>query len=58
MESAFHGLAVTNVSGEWSDYSQVFLVWLEHAHYWPWPVLGALIAGLVFYAVRLLTISN
>jgi hypothetical protein len=58
MQSAFHSMAVSNLSGEWADYSGVFLLWLRHAHYWPWPTMGALVAGLTFYAIRLLSTSN
>jgi hypothetical protein len=58
MQSAFHTIAAGSLSGEWSDYSRVFLLWLRDAHYWPWPTMGALVAGLSFYAVLLLRISN
>jgi len=58
MQSAAHIIAMGSLSGEWSDYSGVFLIWLENAHYWPWPLLGAVVAGLTFYAMRLLRISN
>jgi hypothetical protein len=37
---------MTNLCGEWSDYTGVFLVWIQSAHYWPWPCLGATVAGL------------
>ncbi len=58
MQSAFHAIAISNLSGEWADYSRVFLVWLRDAYYWPWPTMGALVAGLSFYAARLLKASN
>jgi hypothetical protein len=35
MQSPFHTLAVTNLSVEWADYSNVFLIWVQNAHYWP-----------------------
>jgi hypothetical protein len=54
MQSPFQTLASRSASGEWSDYSGLFLKWLVHAHYWPWPVMGASVAGLAFYAVHLL----
>jgi hypothetical protein len=38
MESAAHSQAISNLSGEWSDYSGVFLMWVEYGHYWPWPL--------------------
>jgi hypothetical protein len=54
IESSFHSMAVSNLSGEWSDYTGVFLNWLWFGHYWPWPLLGAIMAGLAFYAAMLL----
>jgi len=33
-----------------------FLEWISNLHwYWPWPLLGALLAGLTFYVAKLLT---
>lgn len=58
MQSNLHAIAISNLSGEWADYSRVFLIWLRDAHYWPWPALGALVAGLGFYAIKLLKTSN
>jgi hypothetical protein len=55
MQSPFRVLATNSFSGEWSeDYTGVFLHWVQYAHYWPWPVLGALTAGLAFYAFQLI----
>lgn len=35
--------------------SRLFLLWLPNvALYWPWSVIGAILAGLSFYVVRLL----
>ena len=32
-----------------------FLAWLQlPEYYWPWPVFGAVISGLTYYATRLL----
>ena len=58
MQSSFHSMTVSNLSGEWSDYTTVFLIWVQHGHYWPWPLAGAIVAGLGFYAAQLLRISN
>ena len=59
MESPIRRLSLSNISGEWSDYTGVFLMWLQHGHlYWLWAVLGAAIAGLAFYVVRLLMPSD
>jgi hypothetical protein len=58
IESPFRSLAIRSPSGEWSDYTGVFLLWLQKANYWPWPVLGATIFGLVFYAAQLLRNST
>jgi hypothetical protein len=54
MESPFRTISVHSLSGEWSDYTEVFLTWLRVGHYWPWPLLGAAIAGLTVYAIQLL----
>jgi hypothetical protein len=40
------------------DYTDVFLSWLWYGHYWPWPLLGSVIAGLTFYAAQLLRTQN
>jgi hypothetical protein len=53
-ESPFRKLSANSLSGEWSDYTGVFLIWLRHGHYWPWPVMGAVVAGLVGYVIQLL----
>jgi len=42
------------VSGEYADYTAVFFTWVQYAHYWPWPLLGALIPALLFYVIQLL----
>ena len=43
----------TRAVGTW------LLVWLQIPEmYWPWPIFGALGAGLATYAVRLWKISN
>jgi hypothetical protein len=54
LESPLRALSTHSLSGEWSDYTNVFLMWLSHWHfYWPWLVLGATAAALGFYAVQL-----
>jgi hypothetical protein len=59
MESPIRRMSLSNVSGEWSDYTGVFLMWLRHGHlYWPWTVFGATMAGMVFYAAQLLMPSD
>jgi hypothetical protein len=58
MESPFRQVAMANLSGEWSDYTSVFLTWLRFGRYWVWPVLGAVIAGLAVYSVQLLRTPN
>lgn len=54
LESSARYLAVRSISGEFSDYTGVFLAWLKVGHYWPWPLMGAVIAGLAFYVRELL----
>lgn len=54
MESPFRRIANSNISGEWSNSSTVFLQWLSYPHlYWVWPFFGGLIAALAFYAFML-----
>jgi len=53
LESPIHTLVTHELSGPMSDYTAAFSVWLFHAHYWPWPLFGFVIAALAFYAVRL-----
>jgi hypothetical protein len=57
-ESPFRNLSIHSVSGEWSDYTTVFLTWLGSGHYWPWPLLGSVIARLAFYVWRLVSVPN
>ena len=53
-ESPFYALTRGALSGEYADPTRVFLTWLPYWElYWPWPLLGAAIAGLAFYAVEL-----
>lgn len=54
MQSLDHYYATHQLSGAWSDYSTVFVAWIASGHYWPWPVFGAVIFGLAFYAIQLL----
>jgi hypothetical protein len=59
VESPVHRIAVSNISGGFSNYANVFLGWLLDTElYWPFPFLGAIITGLAFYAMRLLKHSN
>ena len=58
MQSAPHSMSVINLSGEWADYTNVFLLWLRYGHYWPWPLLGAVTAGLTVYALQLFRTQN
>jgi hypothetical protein len=58
MESPFRILSEHSLSGEWADYTNVFSMWLWYGHYWPWPLLGSVIAGSTVYAVQLLRIQN
>jgi hypothetical protein len=58
MESPFRSMSVHTISGDYADYTGVFLTWLWYGHYWPWPLLGSVIAGLTFYAAQLLRTQN
>jgi hypothetical protein len=54
LDSPFRALSSHSLSGEWADYTQVFLMWLSHPHlYWSWLVFGILAAAIGFYAVEL-----
>lgn len=45
--------------GQGAQIGGFFVTWLQYPDaYWPWVVFGAVIAILVFYAWRLLAISN
>jgi hypothetical protein len=51
-DSPFHALC--GHSGEWSDCSRVFHMWLRYPSAWlPFAGLGALTLGLIYYTVRL-----
>lgn len=53
-QSPFYRISARSISGEWADMPRVFMVWLAApALYWPWPMAGALIVGLLFYAIQL-----
>ena len=41
------------ISRSGSDYTN-FFHWVQDGQYWPWPLFGALIPGLLFYAIKLL----
>lgn len=54
LDSPLRALSSHSVSGEWADYTDVFLVWLSHWHsYWPWLTFGTTAAAIGFYAVEL-----
>jgi hypothetical protein len=54
LDSPMHKMAAASLSGEWANPTRVFLEWLPYYQlYWPWPALGALVAGLGFYALKL-----
>jgi hypothetical protein len=56
--SPFFRISQASVSGEWANPTRVFFTWLPNVElYWPWPAFGAVIAGLAFYAFRLVKIS-
>ena len=58
-QDPFYQLCHTSISGQWANCTRVFFKWLPNlALYWPLPMFGALIAGLTFYAVRLLRVAN
>jgi len=55
LESSLHQASVHSVSGPLSNTAAVFLMWLPALRlYWHWPVIGALLAGMTFYAIYLL----
>jgi hypothetical protein len=54
LDSPFHALCTHSVSGEWSDCSRVFRMWLSYPSAWlPFAALGAVVIGLIYCAVRL-----
>jgi hypothetical protein len=53
LDSPFRQLSSHSLSGEWSNAADVFLLWLSHVgFYWPWPLMGAWVAGLAFYGFQ------
>lgn len=53
-DSPLYRLSRASLSGPLADPTQVFFLWLPHVElYWPWPVLGAVILGSLFYVARL-----
>jgi len=57
-QDPFYQLCHRWLSGDLANCTHVFLLWLpEPELYWPWPMIGALLAGLAFYAGRLLMTS-
>jgi hypothetical protein len=55
LDSPFRQMSSHSVSGEWSNATNVFLLWLSHIGlYWPWPLMGACAAGLAFYGLQLI----
>jgi hypothetical protein len=55
LDSPFRLASSKALSGEWADAPNVFLFWLSHPHlYWPWPVIGAVTAGLAVYGFKLI----
>jgi hypothetical protein len=58
-QDPFYQLCHTSLSGQWANCTRVFFEWLPNVGlYWPLPMFGALITGLTFYAVRLLTVGD
>jgi hypothetical protein len=58
-EDSLYQLCHSSLSGEWANCTRAFLLWFPEVElYWPWPMIGALLAGLAFYAARLLMTSN
>ena len=54
MDSPFRQLSSHSISGEWANTTSVFMTWLSLIGlYWPWPLIGAVAAGLAFYGVQL-----
>ena len=54
LDSPFHALCSHSVSGEWANCTHVFGLWLGYPSvYWPMMLYGALIPGVVFYAIQL-----
>ena len=59
LQDPFYAVCHTSISGEGSNCTRMLFTWLPNvALYWPLPVFGALIAGLTFYALRLLQIPR
>jgi hypothetical protein len=56
-QDPFYQLCHTSISGQWANCTRILLDWLPNVGlYWPLPIFGAIIAGLIFYAVRLLNV--
>jgi hypothetical protein len=53
-QSALYRTSVSSLSGEMSDTTGLFLVWIQYPHgYWLWSLPEAFITCLVFYALQL-----
>ena len=35
-----------------ADYSDTLVFWLQYGRWWPWPILGAIIAAMTVYVVE------
>ena len=58
-QSPFFHLSQASLSCHWANSTNAFLTWLQYPGlYWPWPFIGAILAALAFYAIRLLNIAN
>ena len=54
LDSPFHSLCRGSISGDWANCTYALSLWLGYPSvYWPMMVYGALIPGVVFYAVQL-----
>jgi hypothetical protein len=54
LDSPFHHVCRTTISGEFSNCSQIFMLWLRYpSQYWLSALVGAAILGLGYYSVRL-----
>jgi len=58
LESPFRRMSLQSLSGEWADYSGVFLLWVKNGLYQPWPILGAIVSALMFYFWRLVSFRD
>lgn len=54
LDSPFHSLCSSSLSGEWANCSRVLIMWLQYpSAYWPMVSCGALIPGLIYYGFQL-----